>query len=59
MFEHAQCVVLECSGHVHVDLRGIADNEMDGCPLGLGLVVEDKPTEFSCSMHVHVAQFVQ
>ena len=20
---------------------------MDGCPLGLGLVVEDKPTEFS------------
>ncbi len=28
---------------------------MDGCPLGLGLVVEDKPTEFSCSMlHVRV-----
>ena len=25
-----------------------AGNEMDGCPLGLGLVVEDKPTEFSC-----------
>ena len=23
---------------------------MDGCPLGLGLVVEDKPTEFSCSV---------
>ena len=22
---------------------------MDGCPLGLGLVVEDKPTEFSCT----------
>ena len=22
---------------------------MDGCPLGLGLVVEDKPTEFSWS----------
>ena len=21
---------------------------MDGCSLGLGLVVEDKPTEFSC-----------
>ena len=21
---------------------------MDGSPLGLGLVVEDKPTEFSC-----------
>ena len=21
---------------------------MDGCPLGLGLVVEDEPTEFSC-----------
>ena len=21
---------------------------MDGCPLGLGLVVEDKPTEFLC-----------
>ena len=21
---------------------------MDGCPLGLGLVVEDKPTKFSC-----------
>ena len=24
---------------------------MDGCPLGLGLVVEDKPTEFSCTLH--------
>ena len=23
---------------------------MDGCPLGLGLVVEDKPTEFSCCL---------
>ncbi len=23
---------------------------MDGCPLGLGLVVEDKPTEFSCML---------
>ena len=23
---------------------------MDGCPLGLGLVVEDKPTEFSCTL---------
>ena len=23
---------------------------MDGCPLGLGLVVEDKPTEFSCKL---------
>ena len=23
---------------------------MDGCPLGLGLVVEDKPTEFSCTV---------
>ena len=23
---------------------------MDGCPLGLGLVVEDKPTEFSCTI---------
>ena len=22
---------------------------MDGCPLGLGLVVEDEPTEFSCT----------
>ena len=22
---------------------------MDGCPLGLELVVEDKPTEFSCN----------
>ena len=22
---------------------------MDGCPLGLGLVAEDKPTEFSCT----------
>ena len=21
---------------------------LDGCPIGLGLVVEDKPTEFSC-----------
>ena len=28
---------------------------MDGCPLGLGLVVEDKPTEFSCiSIYGHV-----
>ena len=25
---------------------------MDGCPLGLGLVVEDKPTEFSCILSV-------
>ena len=25
---------------------------MDGCPLGLGLVVEDKPTEFSCNFNV-------
>ena len=25
---------------------------MDGCPLGLGLVVEDEPTEFSCILHV-------
>ena len=25
---------------------------MDGCPLGLGLVVEDKPTEFSCERQV-------
>ena len=24
---------------------------MDGCPLGLGLVVEDKPTEFSCTSY--------
>ena len=23
---------------------------MVGCPLDLGLVVEDKPTEFSCSL---------
>ena len=22
---------------------------MDGCPSGLGLVVKDKPTEFSCT----------
>ena len=28
-----------------------AGNEMDNCPLGLGLVVEDKPTEFSCLQH--------
>ena len=25
---------------------------MDGCPLGLGLVVEDKPTEFLCDIHL-------
>ena len=25
---------------------------MDGCPLGLGLVAEDKPTEFSCILTV-------
>ena len=24
-----------------------------GCPLGLGLVVEDKPTQFSCNVHIH------
>ena len=28
---------------------------MDGCPLGLGLVVEDKPTEFSCNEFLHYA----
>ncbi len=28
---------------------------MDGCPLGLGLVVEDKPTEFSCNYSVTCA----
>ena len=30
---------------------------MDGCPLGLGLVVEDKSTDFSCCpvhMYVHI-----
>ena len=27
---------------------------MDGWPLGLGLVVEDKPTEFSCTLNVCV-----
>ena len=26
-----------------------AGNEMDGCSLGLELVVEGKPTEFSCN----------
>ncbi len=36
---------------------------MDGCPLGLGLVVEDKPTEFSCTcmtklMCVYMCMFV-
>ena len=29
---------------------------MDGCPLGLGLVVEDKPTEFSCKIISGVPQ---
>ena len=35
---------------------------MDGCPLGLGLVVEDKPTEFSCeddSSGVYLASIVE
>ena len=27
---------------------------MDGCPLGLELVVEDKPTEFSCDIVQYV-----
>ena len=27
---------------------------MDSCPLGLGLVVGDKPTEFSCSTFIHM-----
>ena len=27
---------------------------MDGCPLGLGLVVEDKPTEFSCELFYNI-----
>ena len=27
---------------------------MDGCPLGLGLVIEDKPTEFSCMSYVNI-----
>ena len=33
---------------------------MDGCPLGLELVVEDKPTEFSCvCVHVCVQWRIQ
>ena len=28
---------------------------MDGCPLGLGLVVEDKPTEFS---YIHIYTYI-
>ena len=28
------------------------DRQWDGYPLGLGLVVEDKPIEFSCS-YIH------
>ena len=28
--------------------------QWDGHPLGLGLVTEDKPTEFSCAMYVYV-----
>ena len=31
---------------------------MDGCPLGLGLVVEDKPTEFSCLQLKFFASFL-
>jgi hypothetical protein len=27
-----------------------AGSGIDGCHLGLGLVVEDKPTEFSCTV---------
>ena len=29
---------------------------MYGCPLGLGLVVEDKPTEFHVHVHVCVVE---
>ena len=32
---------------------------MDGCPLGLGLVVEDKPTEFSCTCTMYTVYYVQ
>ena len=32
---------------------------MDGCPLGLGLVVEDKPTEFSCIIAQHEVKIVK
>ena len=30
---------------------------MDGCPLGLGLVVEDKPIEFSCKPQLPNANY--
>ena len=30
---------------------------MDGCPLGLGLVVEDKPTEFSY-IHIYIYTYI-
>ena len=32
---------------------------MDGCPLGLGLVVEDKPTEFSCTYVIALTAMYQ
>ena len=30
------------------EIRVCLSRQWEGCPLGLGLVVEDKPTEFSC-----------
>ena len=37
--------------------RGLPKQAMGGFPLGLGLVVEDRPTAISCNMHVSCARF--
>ena len=56
------CVVLKAR-HLHVHawfcllpILGLPEhigNWMDGYPLGLGLVAEDKPTEFLCMYSVY------
>ena len=31
------------------DIYNVPEQALGGCPLGLGLVVEDRPLEFSCT----------
>ena len=41
------------AAHIHEPLRWVdyvcLSRQWEGCPLGLGLVVENEPTEFSCT----------
>ena len=46
----------------HLRVRGSAfcwdlSRQWDGCPLGLGLVVEGEPTEFPCNVYMYVGDF--